>query len=104
MKLVSLPGSAATFVAGGGRDIDTAKLGAELAPGEHVRIADDQGDELGLAIADPENGKLRVIATVADGFPKIDGALLGWRLRFTARIVGRGAPLDSAPVELPIVP
>jgi hypothetical protein len=32
------------------------------------------------------------------------GALVGWRLSFTARIVGRGAPLDSAPVELPIVP
>jgi len=31
-------------------------------------------------------------------------ALVGWRLAFRARIVGRGAPLDSAPVELPIVP
>lgn len=31
-------------------------------------------------------------------------ALIGWRLTWTARIVGRGAPLDSAPVELPIVP
>ena len=31
-------------------------------------------------------------------------ALIGWRLVFRARIVGGGAPLDSAEVELPIVP
>jgi len=31
-------------------------------------------------------------------------ALVGWRLLFRARIVGGGAPLDSAQLELPIVP
>src|SRR5205085_4006686 len=38
------------------------------------------GDELALAVADPDNGLLRVLATPADGFAKIDGALLGWRV------------------------
>ena len=45
-----------------------------------MRVTDQNGDELGLAIADPDNGKLRVIAVAADGFPKIDGALIGWRV------------------------
>lgn len=31
-------------------------------------------------------------------------ALVGWRLAFRARIVGTGSPLDSAVVELPILP
>ncbi|MGN6111023.1 MAG: class I SAM-dependent rRNA methyltransferase [Kofleriaceae bacterium] len=80
MNTVALTSSAAAFVAGGGRDVDLAKLGAAVAPGEHVRVTDERGDELGLALGDPDNGKLRVMATVADGFPRIDGALLGWRV------------------------
>ena len=84
MKLLALPPSAASFVAGGGRDISIAALPAGttagLVPGEHVRIADTSGEELGLAIVDPDNDKVRVMATAAEGFPKIDGALLGWRV------------------------
>ncbi|MGE0868026.1 MAG: class I SAM-dependent rRNA methyltransferase [Kofleriaceae bacterium] len=80
MKTVTLPGFAAGFVAGGGRDIDVARIPIEATPGEHVRMIDERGDEIGLAIADPDNARLRVMAVVADGFPKIDGALLGWRV------------------------
>ena len=86
MKSIALPGPAAAFVSAGGRDVDTSKLAADpagaaaLPAGEHVRLLDERGDELGLAIADPDNARLRVMATPADGFPAIDGALLGWRV------------------------
>jgi 23S rRNA (cytosine1962-C5)-methyltransferase len=85
VKSVDLPQSAAQFVAGGGRDVDTTKLAVEAAPGEHVRVCDHNGDELGIAIADPENARLRVMAVLADGFPKIDGALIGWRVERALR-------------------
>jgi 23S rRNA (cytosine1962-C5)-methyltransferase len=82
VRPVAVGAPVASFVAGGGRDIDTARLTdvAALAPGEHVRVVDGNGDELGLAIADPDNARLRVLAVPADGFAKIDGALLGWRV------------------------
>jgi 23S rRNA (cytosine1962-C5)-methyltransferase len=85
MKSVALPAPAAAFVVAGGRDVDTSKLALEVAPGEHVQLADDRGDELGLAIADPDNARLRVMAVPADGFPRIDGALLGWRVERAVR-------------------
>lgn len=68
---------AATFVTGGGRDI---KHDGPLTAGEHLKLVDDQDNEVGLGIADPENQRIRVMATPADGFPKIDGALLAWRV------------------------
>lgn len=84
MKTLALPASAASFVTGGGRDVTLGALPAgdvaALAAGDHVRISDDRGAELGLAIADPDNDRLRVLATAAEGFPKLDGALLGWRV------------------------
>jgi 23S rRNA (cytosine1962-C5)-methyltransferase len=84
MKPLALPPSAASFVAGGGRDLSIAALPAAavagLAAGDHVRITDDRGAELGLAIADPDNDKVRVLAVAAEGFGKLDGALLGWRV------------------------
>lgn len=84
-RLLPLPAEAAAFVAAGGRDLDTTKLAAApgapaLADGEHVRLADAQGEELGLAVADLDNARLRVYATAADAFPRVDGALLGWRV------------------------
>jgi 23S rRNA (cytosine1962-C5)-methyltransferase len=85
MKSLVLPGPAAAFVTAGGRDIDTAKLGAELTAGEHLQLVDERGEELGLAVADPDNARLRMIATPADGFPRIDGALLGWRVERALR-------------------
>jgi 23S rRNA (cytosine1962-C5)-methyltransferase len=82
MTDVILTGEAASFVAGGGRDVDLGKLAlpAPLAPGAPVRCVDDRGNELAIAIADPENDKLRVFATAAERFPKVDGALLAWRV------------------------
>jgi 23S rRNA (cytosine1962-C5)-methyltransferase len=82
VKTATLSAAATNFVAGGGRDLDTARIGdiPAFPAGEHVRITDPNGDEIGLAIADPDNGKLRVMATPADGFATIDGALMGWRL------------------------
>jgi 23S rRNA (cytosine1962-C5)-methyltransferase len=85
MKSIALPGPAAAFVAAGGRDIDTAKLTLEIPAGEQVQLTDERGDELGLAIVDPDNARLRMMATPADGFPKIDGALLGWRVERALR-------------------
>ncbi len=82
MNPLSLPSSAVTFITGGGRDLDASRTPSLVLPpaGEHVRLVDGNGDEVGLAVSDPENGRLRVLATPADGFPKIDGALLGWRV------------------------
>ena len=77
MRAVTVPGFAAQFVAGGGRDVDTARLSLDVKAGEQVRVIDEAGEELGLAIADLENARLRVFTTAADAFPKIDGALLG---------------------------
>src|SRR6185295_6068536 len=85
MKSIVLPGPAAAFVAAGGRDVDTARLTVEAAAGEHLQLVDERGDELGLAVADPDNARLRLLATPADGFPRIDGALLGWRVERALR-------------------
>lgn len=82
MKTIAVSSAATTFVAGGGRDLDIARAGEipALASGEHVRITDPNGDEIALAITDTDNGKLRILATPTDGFPKIDGALIGWHV------------------------
>ncbi|MEO8704937.1 MAG: class I SAM-dependent methyltransferase [Kofleriaceae bacterium] len=80
-KTIALPSSSAMFVAGGGRDADFHRfheLG--LVSGEEVKLVDDRGVDIGLALVDPENSKLRVLATPQEGFAKIDGALLGWRV------------------------
>jgi 23S rRNA (cytosine1962-C5)-methyltransferase len=82
VRSVVLAGEARSFVDGGGRDVELARVPADpaLAPGEHVQLTDDRGNELGLAIADPENDKLRVFVTAEERFPKIDGALIAWRV------------------------
>lgn len=81
MKSIALPMSSAMFIAGGGRDVDFYRAHeVGVAGGEHVRLVDERDNEVGLAVADPENQKLRVLAVPGDGFAKIDGALLGWRV------------------------
>jgi len=85
VKAVALPVGAVQFVASGGRDVDVAKLALDVKAGEHVRVTDTNGDEIAIALADPENAKLRVMATLADGFPNIDGALIGWRVEKAVR-------------------
>jgi 23S rRNA (cytosine1962-C5)-methyltransferase len=85
VKAVALPQGASQFVASGGRDVDTSKLTLDVTAGEHVRVTDANGDEIGIAIADPENQRVRVMAVLDDGFPKIDGALIGWRVERALR-------------------
>jgi 23S rRNA (cytosine1962-C5)-methyltransferase len=80
VNTLELPAGATTFVANGGRDVQWPAGSAPVAAGDELRLVDDRGDELGLALADPDNERLRVFATAADGFPKIDGALIGWRV------------------------
>lgn len=81
MRTLAVPGFAAAFVGAGGRDIDISRVtDLALTPGEHIRITDEGGDEIGLALGDPDNARLRVMAVPADGFAKIDGALMGWRV------------------------
>ena len=65
MKSITLPGPAAAFVSAGGRDVDTARLAVDAAAGDHVRLVDERDDELGLAVADPDNARLRVLAAPA---------------------------------------
>ncbi|HVK73110.1 MAG TPA: class I SAM-dependent methyltransferase [Kofleriaceae bacterium] len=79
---LELTPEAAAFVRGGGRDVDTSKLpaAAGLAAGARVRLVDPSLDEVGLAVVDPDNQRLRVLAVPADGFVAIDGALIGWRV------------------------
>ncbi len=80
-RIVAVPSSSASFIASGGRDPDFHRSHElKLQPGEHVKVTDDRGAEVGIAIADPENSKLRVFATVSDGFTRIDQALLSWRV------------------------
>jgi 23S rRNA (cytosine1962-C5)-methyltransferase len=84
----SLSAEAAAFVRGGGRDVALAKLAAPagLAAGAQVTLLDEQGDELGLGLFDPENALLRVYATPEDGFRKIEAGLLGWRVEQACKL------------------
>src|SRR5712691_8591904 len=80
MKSVTLPGPAAAFVTAGGRDVDTARVALDASDGEQVRLVDERDNELGLAMVDLDNARLRVLVTPADGFAAIDGAVLAWRV------------------------
>jgi 23S rRNA (cytosine1962-C5)-methyltransferase len=78
---VVLKGGARTFVDDGGRDLDLGRTTtAKLEAGAHVQLVDDRGEQLGLAIVDPDNDRLRVMTVAVERFPAIDGALLSWRL------------------------
>jgi 23S rRNA (cytosine1962-C5)-methyltransferase len=101
--VVELPEGACAFIAGGGRDVEAGKVAAftALAAGTRVKLLDPGGDEAGLALADPDNGRLRVMAVPADGFAAIDGALLGWRVeRALALRRGLGLPAPDATYRL----
>jgi 23S rRNA (cytosine1962-C5)-methyltransferase len=80
VRSIELPAFAAAFIAGGGRDVDTARLSIDLAAGEHVQLLDPAGEDIGLAIVDPDNARLRVLVVPSDGLAKIDGALFGIRV------------------------
>jgi 23S rRNA (cytosine1962-C5)-methyltransferase len=80
VKDVIVPAHAATFIASGGRDVDAARMQLDLKAGENVRLVDMNNEELGIAIADPDNERLRLLALPGDGFPNIGGALLALRV------------------------
>lgn len=82
MKTVAVSSAATNFIANGGRDLDTSRVGElpAFAAGEHVRVTDPNGDEIGIAVVDTDNQRLRVFGVPDDGFASIDGALIGWRV------------------------
>ncbi|HVV88200.1 MAG TPA: class I SAM-dependent methyltransferase [Kofleriaceae bacterium] len=95
----AVPADVAAFIAGGGRDVELGRVpaAAGVAAGAHLRLEDERGEELGLAIADPDNERLRLLAVAADGFPRLDGALYGWRVeRALAWRRQLGLPGDDA--------
>lgn len=73
-----LAAGAEQFVRGGGRDIDYT--GGAAPAGSTVRLVSSTGDELGLALADPENECLRLWVTPSEGLPRIDGTVFALRL------------------------
>jgi len=80
VRTLEIPDPAATFIAGGGRDPDLARIaGCTVAAGEHVQLVSNN-EEVGLALGDPDNARLRVLAVPSDGFARIDAALLGFRV------------------------
>ncbi|MFN8091149.1 MAG: class I SAM-dependent rRNA methyltransferase [Vicinamibacteria bacterium] len=60
---VVLPPAAADFLARGGRDLPlaTARVAEPLEPARPVRLVSASGQFLGIALADPENERLRVL-------------------------------------------
>ena len=82
MTTVSLSAAAASFVTGGGRDVDMTRVPnlPALEAGAQLQLLGASGEEVGIAVADPDNGKLRVLAVPADGFTTITGALLAVRV------------------------
>ena len=81
-RAITLPRGAVTFIDNGGRDIacDRLEVTPPLVAGAPVQLLDEAGDEVGLAIFDVDNQKLRMFATPSDGFSTIDGALLAVRV------------------------
>lgn len=73
-----LPASAEQFVRSGGRDIE--HVGGQAAAGSTVRLVSPSGGELGLALADPENERLRLWVTPDDGLTRIDGTVFALRV------------------------
>lgn len=84
----------AAFVAAGGRDVPLGTLSG-LEPGRSYRLLDPKGAGLGVAIADPENERLRLFATPEEGAPPLDGAFFERRVA-RARALRRGLGLDGA--------
>ena len=74
--------AAATRVDAGARDLplDLALAGEPLDAGRPLRLVDRAGRALGLALADPENGRLRVLVRDGEGFEAIGPALFAARV------------------------
>jgi 23S rRNA (cytosine1962-C5)-methyltransferase len=94
-----LPPPAASFVERGGRDVPLALAGAgeRLEAGRPLRLVDAPGRVLGLALADPENERLRVLCRADEAFETVGPAFFAARveraldLRRTLGLVGERA-------------
>ncbi|HVO09814.1 MAG TPA: class I SAM-dependent methyltransferase [Vicinamibacteria bacterium] len=81
-RAVVLPPAAAAFLEQGGRDLPwaLAEVGEALEAARPVRLVARGGRPLGLALADPENERLRVITSARDGVEAITPPLLAERV------------------------
>ena len=77
-----LPPAAAAFVEKGGRDLPLALAGVTeaLEAGRPLRLVGPKGQVLGLALADPENERLRVMARADEGADSISPAFFAARV------------------------
>lgn len=95
LRLTPAPAAEAALDAGT-RDLDLALVGSEPPEaGQVVRLATVGGRELGLAIADPENGRLRVMATADEPFEELGPEFARARLATAAalrRVLGLAGP------------
>ncbi|MBP6631216.1 MAG: class I SAM-dependent rRNA methyltransferase [Kofleriaceae bacterium] len=80
MTELTLPAPAATFVHAGGLDVEWRAVDPAVPAGASVRLVDVDGVELGLALADPDNQRLRLLVRAADGLTRVDGTVLALRL------------------------
>ncbi|HXK10204.1 MAG TPA: class I SAM-dependent methyltransferase [Vicinamibacteria bacterium] len=77
-----LPPPAAAFVEAGGRDLPLSLAGvpASVEAARPLRLVGPSGQTLGLALADPENERLRVMATAGEGVEAIGPGFLAARV------------------------
>ena len=91
-----LPPAAVTFVEKGGRDLPLALAGVTepMEAGRPLRLVGPSGQSLGLALADPENERLRVMARADEAVDALGPAFFAARveralaLRRTLGLVG----------------
>ena len=91
-----LPPAAVTFVEKGGRDLSLALAGLteSMEAGRPLRLVGPSGQSLGLALADPENERLRVMARADEAVDALGPAFFAARveralaLRRTLGLVG----------------
>jgi 23S rRNA (cytosine1962-C5)-methyltransferase len=79
---VALPTAAVAFLLEGGRDLPLglAGVGEPLDAGRPLRLVGPSGQPLGLALADPENERLRVLVRADEAFDAIGPALFASRV------------------------
>jgi 23S rRNA (cytosine1962-C5)-methyltransferase len=77
-----LPPAAAAFVAEGGRDLPLSLVGVAegLEPARPLRLLTQGGEVLGLAFADPENERIRLLALASEGFDTLGPAFFAARV------------------------
>ena len=77
-----LPPAVTGLVDAGRRDLDlaVAAAGARLDPRRPLRLRDDAGRDLGLALVDPENARLRVMIGPGEPFASLDTSFFAARV------------------------